>query len=319
MSFTKKTKTKILFSLFGVIMLYICALTSAIDIDNISTDDLPLLSHSTLSQADQEKAISFFESQHDSWLAITSGTAKYQTQVRNIVQGELVDDPNHAYTGTFEFVVTPLDDPVKHQSPVRVKARLSNNNYNLNVLWNNFSDSEAFSWSWTDGSPLGEEEIKKIRKWVFKPEMFFFPLDFMSKSYRDGLWHNKYTEPKESFFPGRGIPRRLSTQEETENAFAGEQQFLFMLSPALVDAHYWFSAENGELRQVDIFVPGDIKISFRYEDYSQQPAGHAKFPQRFVQTFTQGSGDNAIGWEYAVDITDLNLNVDIPTQRFVSH
>ena len=142
----------------------------------------------------------------------------------------------------------------------------------------------------------------------------------MSKTYHDGLWSNKYTEPKDQFFSGRGVPWRLSTEEETEDIFGGESQYLFMLSPALIDAHYWFSAENGELRQVDVSVPRDIIISFHYENYAQEPStGCARFPQRFVQTFRQGSGTTAVGWEYTVDLADLTLNADIPGERFVPH
>ena len=94
------------------------------------------------------------------------------------------------------------------------------------------------------------------------------------------------------------MPYRRSTQEETSNIFGGEQQYLFMVSPALVDAHYWFSTENGDLRQIDILLPNGLVKSFRYENYARKEGEDARFPQRIVLTSKQGSGDTAIGWEY---------------------
>jgi hypothetical protein len=284
---------------------------------NVSLDDLPLPSPSQLPIDEQEEAVSFFESQHQSWLAVQNGTTQYEINVRNIIQGEFINDPNHSYTGTLEFKVTPMDNLVNRQGPARVQVRLGNDSYGANFLRDNVFDSEAQSWIWVDGESLPEEQISELKKWSFKTELFFFPLDFMAKSYSDGVWNSKYTEPAEQFFADRGIPRRLSTQEETDNVFGGESQYLFMLSPALVDAHYWFSVDNGELRQVDVILPGGVTKSFRYENYVQKIGEDAKFPQRIVLTQRRGTGSEATGWEYAVDFKNIKLNVDIPPKRFI--
>jgi hypothetical protein len=286
---------------------------------DVSLDDLPLPSPSQLSLNEQQEAISFFESQHQSWLSVQSGTFRYEITVRNIVDGEFVADPNRSQTGTLEFTLAPLNNPVGLQSPAKIQAHLFNDRAEMHFLMNNVFDSETSAHIWTEASTFpDDEQLRELRNWAFKTELFFLPFDFMAKTYSDGLWDNKYTEAKEQFFAGRGLPWRLSTQEETSEIFGGEQQYLFMASAALVDARYWFSSDNSDLRQVDVLLAGDLVKSFRYENYFRKAGTDAKFPQRVVLTRRQGTGDKAIGWEYAVDINDIKLNVDIPPERFIA-
>ena len=312
----KKDFSKLLIIVSSFLFLFIyCELITATD--DLSYNDLPLPSPSTLPQEDIEKAISFFESQHESWLTIRSGTAKYASSTQKILKGECFDDPNHIYSGTLEFLVRPLNNPTKLQSPVKVEARLFNDLYKVNRLRENVFDMKSPFYTWAESSPLTGEQSKKMSKHGFRLELFFFPLDFMAKTYKDGIWDNKYAEVKEEFFAGRGIPRRLSTEAETQNIFGGEQQYLFMLSPALTDAHYWFSSENGELRQIDVFLPGNIVKSFRYENYVKKADSKAKYPQKFILSYKDGEGEKMHGWIYTVELSDLKINIDISSQRFV--
>jgi hypothetical protein len=267
---------------------------------------------------EQERTISFFESQHRSWLAIKGGSARYETKIWSIRDGKFVVGPNRSQTGTLEFSVTPLNNPTGLQSPAKIQARLFNDKYKLNFLMNNVFDSEASSWLWADDpNLLTSEEMLELKEWTFKTELFFFPLDFMAKTYSDELWNNRYMMSKEQFFASRGLPIRLSTPEETNQIFGGEPEYLFLASPAVVDAHYWFSAEDGELRQIDIFLPEGLVKSFRYEDYVQEKGGNAKYPRRFILTKKKGTGDQANGWEYIVELSGVELNIDIPAERFV--
>jgi len=310
----------------GLVMLCVTFLAAfstpalAVDIDDISLDDLPLPSRSLLPIDEQERAISFFESQHDSWLAVKSGSANCVTNVRNIVQGEFVADPNRSWAGTLEFVVTTIGNPIKFQSPAKIQIRLCNNKYKWNFVNGNIFDSEISPQLWADDTEFPiKGKTGRLARWGFKTELFFFPIDFMAKTYSDGIWDNRYTEPKEKFFMGCGVPIRHSTQEETDNIFGGEPQYLFMASLSLVDALYWFSAESGDLRQIDVFLPNGLVKSFRYENYIQEKDGYARFPQRFTLTSKQGSGDTATGWEYTVELYDVKLNIDIPNERFIRY
>lgn len=313
------TKKQIKTSLFVLCLTLLAGFTTAVLSEiNVSLDDLPLPSPSQLPPDEQAEAISFFESQHQSWLAVQSGTARYEISIRNIVNGQFIADPNRSQTGSLEFTVTALSNPVETQSPAKIQARLFNDKDTINFLMETVFDSEASVYTWTEASTsLTDEELRELRNWALKTELFFLPLDLMAKTYSDGVWDNKYTEPKEQFFAERGLPWRRSTQEETRDIFGGEQQYLFMASPVLVDAHYWFSTENGDLRQIDIFLPGNLVKSFHYENYIQKEGEDARFPQRIVLTQRQGTGNEAIGWEYAVDFNDIELNVDIPPERFV--
>lgn len=301
-------------------LIFMAGLTTTVAWDEINTslDNLPLPSPSQLPADEQAEAISFFESQHQSWLAVQSGAAQYEISIRNIINGQFIEDPNRSQTGSLEFTVTPLSDPVRLQSPAKIQAHLFNNKYSINFLTENVFDSEISEYTWTEGSiPPTNEELRELRGWALKTELFFLPIDFMAKTYTDGVWSNKYTEPKEQFFAGRGLPLRRTTEEETNDIFGGEQQYLFMASPALVDVHYWFSTENGDLRQIDIFLPGNLAKSFRYENYIRIEGADARFPQRIILTQKQSTGDDTIGWEYTVNFHDIELNVNIPPGRFV--
>ncbi|HUT31218.1 MAG TPA: hypothetical protein VMX13_15590 [Sedimentisphaerales bacterium] len=285
---------------------------------DVSLGDLDMPSASLLSQAEQKKAISFFEAQRRNWLAIRSGAAQYRTKLRLIRQGQFLDTQLPSQTGTLEFVVTPLDQPVGRQSPAHIQARLSNDLYKWNFVRSNVFDVEARIYQWADdpATPLEGDKVNLARG-AFQAELLFFPFDFMAKTYPDERWNNRYMMSKEQYFADRGLPRRISTQEETLTAFGGEALYLFMASPALVDAHYWFSADNGELRQIDVFNSNDGAVrSYRYEGYTNAEGQEARFPTRFIHTWRKGTGSKATGWEYTVELTDVKLNIDLPEDRF---
>jgi len=177
---------------------------------------------------------------------------------------------------------------------------------------------EAPRWQWSEGStPVIDTKMLKPLGWGFKTELLFFPLDFLVKTYPDEVWDNVLMMSKEKFFADRGLPIRQSGPEETNQMFGGEPQYLFLASPALTDAHFWFSAVNGQLRQIDIFLPEEEVKSFRYEDYVRKDGEDASFPRRFILTSKKGSGDQATGWEYVIELTDLEINIDIPAERFI--
>jgi len=289
------------------------------DTMDFSLDDLPLPFFSSLPMQEDEKAIASFESQHDTWLAIESGTARYKTKLRRIKEGKFVGETMVPQTGTLEFTVTPLSSPIKRQSPAKVQFRLFNDDNKKNYLKNNVFDSESPSWEWAEDSTSSVEsrKAKHVNALFNTDELLFLPLDFMAKTYSEGKWNNKYTKPKEDYFENQRIIRRGSTPEETDNIFDGEPQYLFLDSPAIVDAHYWFSAKTGDLRQIDIFSPKENVVrSFRYENYIQKEGNNTKFPQRFTLTWKKGSGDEVLGWEYTIELSDVELNVDIPPERF---
>jgi len=276
----------------------------------------------SLSLVEQEGAIALFESQYRRWFAIESGTARYEAKVRSIKAGQFVPDSTPAQTGTLWFVVAPLNSPIKLQSPAKVQVCLTNDKYKWNFVNDNVFDSESPYWQWADDPNIPiEGEMVLSAKRALQPTLLFLPLDLMAKTYPDEqkVWNNKYMTPKYKFFyAGRGVPVRRSTQEETNHKFGGEPQYLYLISPAVDDAHYWFSAENGELRQIDVFIPEeDVIKSFRYENYVRKAGEDASFPQRFILTWKKGSGDSATGLECTVELTGVELNIDIPAERFV--
>jgi hypothetical protein len=290
---------------------------SILEVD-LSVEELEMPSASLLSQAEQKKAILSFEAQRRSWLAIRSGAAQYRTKLRLIRQGQFLDTQLPSQTGTLEFVVTPLDQPVGRQSPAHIQAHLSNDLYKWNFVRSNVFDVEARRYQWADdpATPLEGDKVN-LAKGAFQTELLFFPFDFMAKTYPDERWNNRYMMSREQYFADRGLPRRISTEEEALTAFGGEAQYLFMASPALVDAHYWFSADNGELRQIDVFNSSNGAVrSYRYEGYRNAEGQEARFPTRFIHTWRKGTGSKATGWEYTVELTDVKLNIDLPQDRF---
>lgn len=279
-----------------------------------SLDNLLLLSPSLLSFKEETKAIDCFESQRCSWLAVKSGSAEYKTMVRRIRDGEFTPDAP-SQSGTLEFVITP-SVPEGHKSPAKIQAHLFDNKSESHSVSSDVLDWEMPWWQWTEDPTFPISRAKQVYD-IFQTELLFFPLDFMAKTYSDQSWHNKYTTSREEFFADRGVPRRRSTEEETEQTFGGEPQYLFMASPGLIDAHYWFSAENGELRQIDVFLPNDMVKSFRYEDYVQKKGGDAKFPQKFILTCKWKEDNSIVGTEHTIDLSRVRLNTDISTERFI--
>jgi tetratricopeptide (TPR) repeat protein len=279
---------------------------------------LPSSSLSSLSPEEQEEAVSYFEYQHQGWLGIKDGTAKYSSTIFGIEKGQIQEKTARSQMGTLEFQVMPSKDSTGMRSPVKVQVRLFNENTKQIFVRDNIFDSGASSWHWTENSTVVIPN--KTAELAEETELFFFPLDFMVKTYSDEIWNdkwnNKYMESKAEFFAGRGMPLRRSTKEETDTMFGGEQQYLFMLNPAK-DAHYWFSAGNGELRQVDVFLPDGSTRNFRYENYTWNQDENIGFPQRFTLTWKKGTGEDITGYKFTVELTDIKLNTNISAERFV--
>lgn len=286
---------------------------------DVSLDDLPLPSASLLSQENQERAISFFESQRRSWLAIKTISAKYTTKMQHIKKGKLLNEPMYIQSGTLEFAVELLLNPTGHQSPARVQIRLFDKKSKSGFVKDNALDWKEPWQQWTENTifPMDISRTKKERG-LYETDLLFLPLDFMAKTYGDKQYHRASMMTREQFFSRPGVPIRLSTQEETKRKFKGELQYLFMASPALIDAHYWFSAENGELRQIDALDSNqNVVKSFRYEDYVYKEDEGAKWPCRFISTWKKGTGDETAGWQYTIELTDVEINNPISPQRFI--
>gem|GEM_PF-4236287 len=292
--------------------------SSRTEID-LALDAVDLPPPSLLSASERERAVSSFESQRKGWLAVKTGLAKYKTKVRLFKNGEFLDVEVPSQTGTLEFRVTPLSNPSGRESPAKIQVRMSNDKHKWNFSRENALSPDAVTHQWADDPEIPiKGKNAELAKGAFQAQAFFFPFDLMAKSYPDERWSNRYMLTRDKFFAEKGMPRRLSTKKETEGVFAGEQQYLFMASPALVDAHYWLSAENGDLRQIDVIsAQQNVIESFRYEDYYQNENESARFPKRFVHTWKMGTGNNTKGWEYVVELADVKLNTEIPAQRFV--
>lgn len=274
----------------------------------------------SLSLHEQEKPISFFESQHRNWLGVKSGVVQYKIKARSIQNGEFKEMLLPFQSGSLEFLVTPLDASVKLQGPAKVQARLFNDQKQSTLLVDDVFDPETSSWLWrNDSNTPSDEEITKIKKITGQMmELFFLPIDFMAKTYPEGIWQNKFMVPKERFFVDLGLPIRHSTADETARIFANEPQYLFLSSYIPTDAKYWFSAVNGELRQIDVISPQyNIVRNCRYENYIQQQGQDIKFPQHLVLTVVQNEGGNtsSTGEELTVDFSNLQLNADVSMAR----
>ncbi|NIT55633.1 MAG: hypothetical protein GWN00_05155 [Aliifodinibius sp.] len=290
-----------------------------LDLDNLSLGPLLPSSPSTLLPEEQEKAISFFESQRDSWLSIKTGSARFETSTRTIKGDEYFEDKAaESQTGLIEFLVEPLpQEDIGDLSPVKIRAHMLNDK-GWNFVKENVFDPEEETKEWAiyDFCPLEGDLAQLVRK-TFCTELLFFPFDFMSKTFQDEVWRNRYTaETKEQFFEERGIPWRRSTSEEDSQLFNGESHYLFMISPTITGAHYWFNRENGELRRVDVFLPGNVVKSFQYEDYYQYKNQTAKYPRKLKLIWKKGRGESTIGWEFSMRLTNVALNIDIPEDNF---
>jgi hypothetical protein len=290
-----------------------------------SEDPTPLerlepISTSNLSVEEQARAISSFEAQRESWLAIRTGSARFETCFRLIKAGQLVaQEEAPPQTGLIQFLVEPAPgDKMGDLSPARVKAHMFNDRGWNFVRENVFDGTEKpKEWAAYEYCPL-QGDMARLAREAFSTELLFFPFDFMAKTFQDDVWHNKYTaETKEAFFADRGIPWRRSTAEEESRLFRNEPQYLFMASPGMSDAHYWLSAENGDLRRIEVFLPGNVVKSFQYEDYYQYPDHKEKYPRQLTMTWVKGEGASATGWEFTMRLTNVALNIDIPAGDFL--
>jgi len=273
---------------------------------------LPLPLNTTLSPRDVESAISCFQAQHDNWLAIQSGSAHYTTKLRLIKDGEYINPEDYvSQSGLLEFAVTPLSIPEGSLSPAKVQVRMTNENTNWNFSRDNVFDKQEALKDWPEGpsDSAPPEKAFSQAKGAFMPQLFFYPFDYMAKSYPHAAWNNRYMDTSNRYFEDRGMPRRVSTPDETETLFHGEPQYLFMSSPALLDAQFWFSAESGELRQIDLLSHNtNTVISYRYENYTSETDDGPSFPRRCIATWRKGRGDSAVGWEMTYELTELQLN-----------
>lgn len=203
------------------------------------------------------------------------------------------------------------------KKPAKIQVRTYNDGDKCGFLKDDALNSRA-PWRQLTGDPnlaIKEDDIKS----AIQTGLLFYPLDLMTQTFPNKSWNNRYMVPRNEFFASRGIPIRRSTQQETDSIFGGEPQYLFMIDYDVNNsANYWFSAENGQLRQIDISCPDGAITSFRYEDYVQKQGEDAQFPQRFILTRTSGTGDKAILWELTVDLSDVQLNIDIPAEKFTT-
>lgn len=274
--------------------------------------DITRINSLSLSSEERETATSSFESQHDNWLAVESGSANCEVILRKINNGQFTIDPNGSYTGTLEFLIQAADisSPTKNQSPVQVQVRLFNNKTGCTILQENIFDGEAKTWQWTGNADVPPDGRSEVTKSAFQSDLLFLPLNFMANIYSSGF-------SKEQFLSGPGIPIRHSSPDETTNIFNGEQQYLFLPDLETASAHYWLSAENGELRQIDFISPSGANKNLRYENYIRKEGTNAAFPRKFILTWKQETTNGTTGWEYTVQLTDVELNVAFPPERFL--
>ena len=282
---------------------------------NADVNDIPLPSMSVLSATEQDQAKTLFESQRQSWLSVQSGTGHFKATLKKIIDGNCISEPNGTFTGTIDFIIEPFNKAQGRQSPVNIRCRIHNDTFRCNFVEVGLFDPNGKWGRWNEDSDVTKID-EAIRPFAQELELFFFPFDFMAKTVQDATWSNKYTLSKDDFYSKRGIAIRKSSEQETADVFRGEEQFLFLLSAGFTDAHYWFSTQNGELRQVDVFLPGMVK-SFRYEDYYQKDGSPAKYPRKLIVTIKRGTGKSTTGWEYTVELTELALNTAIASDRFV--
>ena len=260
----------------------------------------------SLSREESAQAISFFESQHRNWFAVKNGVAGYRTIVRRSESGTLIEDPRSSESGTIQFTVTSADNPNKSQGP-QIKVHLSNGKWNFSK--DNVLDLKASWRQWSDdpNSPIAKS-AGRLRK---RMELLFYPFNFMARTYPAKQWNTRQMMPKWRFFATRGLPMARSTQQETDTMFAGEPQYLFLPSYSVTAVQYWFSTVNGQLRQIDMFAPDNSVTSFRYENYVQKD-DCMEFPQRLTLVNKKQKSDTTKRWEFIVELTDLNINVDGP-------
>ena len=287
--------------------------------------EMPAPRLTALSEEDEAQAVASFKQQHDAWLAVKTGRSTMKVTFRRIKDGEYVpEEAPEVLTGSLAFRISPAGEGTRGQSPVKVDVRLTNNQYGCSYLVNNvFSRKGRRFLPNADGVAIPPEARAKLDTWGFRTELLFFPLDFMAKSYKSRSWSNVYTRPEGAYFSNAGLPWRRSTEAETATAFKGEPQYLFLLSPGLTDADYWFSTVNGEFRQVDVRLPRGVVKSFRYEDYVKladeqaAPDEQAAFPSTIVASQLTGSGAEAHGWEVRIKLESLQINVDLPDATFL--
>lgn len=67
---------------------------------------------------------------------------------------------------------------------------------------------------------------------------------------------------------------------------------------------------------LDAYLPEDTVRTFRYEDYFQIN-GKGSVPQRFILTYKKENGGEVIGWRYTVELSNIQLNINIPEERFI--
>jgi hypothetical protein len=268
---------------------------------------------STLSRVERDEAISFFDAQHDAWLGIRSGSARYSVEMR-LRRGDLCA-AEHMGTGTFEFSVSLIDGPDLKQHPVKIRVRWYDEANKRHYLSDNIFDSEGAFSCWRDGSYRPESKASQVQNgFMGLTRLLFTPVDLMAGTYTTSVWDDHLLMSKNDFFAYRGTPIRRD--KPTGMGQATGSCYLFMPHSRPSEAHYWLDGVNGELRQIDVLKYRGIVRQLRYDDYFKNQIGGPIFPRRFTCCFKEGDGLKADGWEYTLELSDVSLNADIPAERF---
>ncbi|MAX23088.1 MAG: hypothetical protein CMJ19_01175 [Phycisphaeraceae bacterium] len=283
----------------------VLAESSNIDMSDVQKDIVHL---SSLSPDEENKALSLFDKARANWLDIRSGEAWYRVRKEKLETGRFLPQDGPVRVGMLSFAVELIDPKDGFTSPVKATVWMHDKRLKINLLVRDIfavkSKTDVAIWSDDPSAKMVENAPLSP---IVSGEPLFFPFDVMAKTYSDKRVSNKLTVTKSQFLSYRGVAWRSSSSEETRSIFAGEKQYLFRLSHGQSDANYWVSAVTGELRQIDLIIPGGTK-TFRYECYSKVKGKGPSFPQRVAVTWKQGVGELATGWRQTIILRNVKLN-----------
>jgi hypothetical protein len=292
--------------------------------DTAGVDDLPLPHPTTLSQKEEEKAVSFFASQRDGWLSMRFLTANYKARKWLIEDGNFVECDDKAMTGKIYAKTVPFDRPPAEMpfASVEIPVHLYSDQFKCHLMKESITGpkfrKEIVYWADDSNAEIDKPSVKSQAWDYVRAEWIFEPLIYLSQLYRDEKWQGAGLT-REQFFADRGVPLRRSSEDETKNLFGGEPQYLFVPSRTF-DDQIWVSATTGEIRHISV-QPAERKkrvhrIQFCYYDYIKDKDGRSVFPTRFVFAWDKGQGKNLQGGKLEVELTNVELNHEISPDVF---
>jgi len=259
-----------------------------------------------------------FAAGHDNWLSMRTVSARYSWSIRHMERGRWEDSPQEApRTGTMAYQIVPRtqEEALALGHPLRMQLlwRVHDNELQWNAAADDTVSGSGRMVYWQEGH-APEASNTAPPQGMLPWHLFNQVPSIMAGAYADEQWGGVRCT-REEFFKDITPAIRISSDEETETLLSGERCYMFL--DWLAQPRIWISATTGEVRQFDMWEPGyAVMGTRRYENYVTDPTANLSFPSRVVYTKTEGKGADQKGYMETVELSDIQINPDLPPETF---